>query len=183
MKINVWKRYIYLTVSLFALFSCVDNLDFDQIEYSATPIYNAPIISFDLTQNNFIDPNTNTDITNVSDDTDFTYLESSLIRDNLERVELNFEINNQFDERSFTIFIEFLDENNTPTHPVINFTVQPNQLLIPPVETILISTNQNFLRTRRVRIRAEMSTGTSALNPNIIQHLSFKSAGTFYVRT
>lgn len=182
-KKTALRRYIFIVFSLCTLYSCVDNLDFDQIEYSATPVYNAPIISFDLTQNNFINPVTNTDITEISDAADFTYLDSSLIRDNLERVELNFEIHNQFDTRSFSIFIEFLDENNNPTHPVISFTVQPNQLLIPPLETIIISNNQDFLRTRRVRVRAEMSVSTTPLNPNTIQNLSFKSAGTFYVRT
>ncbi len=182
MKTNTLKRYLLLILSLSTL-ACVDNLDFDQIEYSATPIYNAPIISFDLTQNNFIDVTTNTDIPIVSDEADFTYLDSSLIRDNLEKVELNFEVNNQFDNRVFSLFIEFLDENNNATHPVINFVVQPNQLLVPPIETILIANNSDFLRTKRVRVRIEMSTGSTPLSPTIIQNLSFKSAGTFYVRT
>ncbi len=183
MKVNVLKRYLFLVFSLYSMYSCVDNLDFNQIEYSATPVYNAPIISFDLTQHNFIDPNTGNDVNTLMDRTDFTYLENSFIRDNLEQVALKFEVNNQFDNRNFTFFIEFLDENNLATHPVISFTTQSNQLLEPPLETILISNNQNFLRTKQVRVRVEMSTGTSPLNPNIIQNLSFKSAGTFYVRT
>lgn len=182
MKTNALKRYLLLILSLSTL-ACVDNLDFDQIEYSATPIYNAPIISFDLTQNNFIDVTTSTDIPIVSDEANFTYLDSSLIRDNLERVELNFEVNNQFDNRVFSLFIEFLDESNNATHPVINFVVQPNQLLVPPIETILIANNPDFLRTKRVRVRIEMSTGATPLSPTVIQNLSFKSAGTFYVRT
>lgn len=183
MKVNVLKRYLFLVFSLYSMYSCVDNLDFNQIEYSATPVYNAPIISFDLTQRNFIDPNTGNDVNTLMDRTDFTYLENSFIRDNLEQVALKFEVNNQFDNRNFTFFIEFLDENDLATHPVISFTAQSNQQLEPPLETILISNNQNFLRTRQVRIRVEMSTGTTPLNPNMIQNLSFKSAGTFYVRT
>ena len=106
MGTNVLKRYIFLIFSLSMFYSCVDNLDFDQIEYSATPVYNSPIVYFDLNQNNFIDPTTNTDITAVSDITDFTYLDNSFVRDNLQRVELNFEINNQFDNRSFSFSIE-----------------------------------------------------------------------------
>jgi len=183
MKTNILKRYLLLIFSLSTLYSCVDNLNFDQIEYSANPVFNSPIISFDLNQNNFIDPNTNTDIPTVLDVTDFTYLDNSFVRDNLEKVELNFEINNQFDNRSFSFFIEFLDANDNATHPVINFITQPNQLLVPPIETILISNNQDFLRTRKIRVRIEMSTGTVPLSPTVIQNLSFKSAGTFYVRT
>ena len=183
METAVLKRYLLLIFSLSALYSCIDNLNFDQIEYSATPVYNTPLVSFDLNQSNFIDPNTNTDIPIVSDITDFTFLDNSFVRDNLERVELNFELNNQFDNRSFSFSIEFLDANNNATHPIINFTTQPNQLLVPPIETILISNNQDFLRTRKIRVSVEMSTSTTPLSPTIIQNLSFKSAGTFYVRT
>ncbi|MDT7833477.1 hypothetical protein RQM59_13910 [Flavobacteriaceae bacterium S356] len=183
MKTNILKWYLLSIFSLSTLYSCVDNLDFDQIEYSASPVYNSPIISFDLNQSNFIDPTTNTDVTTVSDITDFTYLDNSFVRDNLQRVALNFEVNNQFDNRTFSFSIEFLDANNNPTHPIINFTAQPNQLLVPPIETILIANNQDFLRTRKIRVSVEMSTSTTPLSPTVIQNLSFKSAGTFYVST
>lgn len=182
MNRNKLGRYLSLFL-LFATFqSCVDNLNFDQIEYSATPVFNGPIIFFDLNQNNFIDPNTNSEINTVIDEADFTYLDASVVRDNLERVELSFEINNQFD-RNFSLSIQFLDENNIPTHPVITFDANPNELLVPPVETIVIANNQAFLRTKKVLIRIELSPGATPLSPNIIQNLSFKSSGTFYVRT
>jgi hypothetical protein len=177
------KRYSVLFFLFFAFSSCIDNLDFNQIEYSATPIYNSPIVFFDLTQSDFIDSTTNTDILRVEDVTDFTYLETSFIRDNLERVELNFEVNNQFSNRSFSFSFEFLDENNNPTHPVINFTVNPNELLVPQINPIIVANNQGFLTTRRIRVQIVMSASTTPLNPTVIQNLSFKSTGTYYVRT
>ena len=177
------KRYSVLFFLFLAFSSCIDNLDFNQIEYSATPIYNSPIVFFDLTQSDFIDSTTNTDILRVEDETDFTYLETSFIRDNLERVELNFEVNNQFSNRSFSFSFEFLDENNNPTHPVINFTVNPNELLVPQINPIIVANNQGFLTTRRIRVQIVMSASTTPLNPTVIQNLSFKSTGTYYVRT
>lgn len=182
MNRRILGRYLHLFIVFAAFSSCVDNLNFNQIEYSATPVFNGPIIFFDLDQNNFIDPNTNAEINSISDESDFTYLDASVVRDNLERVELNFEINNQFD-RIFSLSIEFLNENNTPTNPIITFTANPNELLVPPVETIVIANNQAFLQTRKVRVTIQLSSGSTPLSPNFIQNLSFKSAGTFYVRT
>lgn len=182
MRNDLFKRYSFIFFLIFTLNSCVDNLDFNQIEYSATPIYTTPIIFFDLTQTDFIDPATNTDILFLEDRTDFTVFDTSFIRDNLERVELTVEINNQFD-RSFSFSYQFLDENDNPTHPEISFVASPNQITMPQIDPILIANNQNFLRTKRIRVRIEMSSSTTPLNPSIIQNLSFKSTGTYYIRT
>ncbi|MFY0603629.1 MAG: hypothetical protein JXQ93_06740 [Flavobacteriaceae bacterium] len=182
MKAFVNKNFLLLFFLSFVFNSCVDNLNFDQIEYSATPIYNSPIIFFDLDQNDFIDSTTNTDILTTEDITNFTYLETSFIRENLEKVELNMEVNNRFD-RSFTFSFEFLDENSNGTHPIINFTVNPNEILNPVINPILIANNQDFLRTRKIRVRIEMSASTTPLSSTVIQNLSFKSTGTYFIRT
>jgi hypothetical protein len=162
--------------------ACVENLDFNQIEYSATPVYHSPLVFFDLNQNNFIDPTTNTEIATVIDVTDFTYLETSVFRDNLERVELAIEVNNQFD-RDFMFTMEFLDENNNLVYSIGNFTATANQLTVPTINPIVIANNQNFLQTRKIRITIDMGSSTTPLSPNVIQNISFKSSGTYYVRT
>lgn len=181
MKAFFLRRYSLLLLG-FILNSCVENLDFDQGEYNASPVLNSPIVFFNLDQNDFIDTTTNTDILCLTEVSNFTYFAGPFFRDNVERVELSIEVNNQFN-RSFTFTMDFLDDNDQVVYSIASFTAPPNQMVTPSITPIIISDNQNFLNTRKIRIIVKMSASTVPLNPNIIQNVSFKSAGTYYVRT
>ncbi|QMU66295.1 MAG: hypothetical protein GKR88_19740 [Flavobacteriaceae bacterium] len=182
MKTNLLKNYSFLLFLGFVFNSCVNNLDFNQVDYSATPVYNSPIIFFDLNQNHFIDTATNTDILTLTEITNITVFENSFIRDNTERVAITIEVNNQFN-RNFTFAMDFLDGNNNVLYSAINFTAPSNQLTVPVIAPIVIANNQNFLSTRKIRVTIQMSAGTTMLDPDIIQNVSFKSTGIYYIRT
>ena len=50
-----YKPLVLLFIVTF-LSSCVNNLDFDQINLDHTPIINAPLVFFEATQNDFGGP-------------------------------------------------------------------------------------------------------------------------------
>ena len=79
--------------------------------------------------------------------------------------------------------MDFLDGNNNVLYSAINFTAPSNQLTVPVIAPIVIANNQNFLSTRKIRVTIQMSAGTTMLDPDIIQNVSFKSTGIYYIRT
>ena len=82
---------IFLLIQAFLL-SCVNNADFDQINIDAEPVFDVPLIFFELDQLDFINDTDGTEILTVSDITDLEIFQSSAVRDNLVRLEIRYDI-------------------------------------------------------------------------------------------
>ena len=92
--------------SLCFLISCTDNLNFDEINLNVDPILTAPLIYFELNQDDFYNSTTATEIPLITDTSDFRVFKSSAIRNDVFKVVFDFEIENRFD-RSFEVNIVF----------------------------------------------------------------------------
>ena len=174
------KPLVLLFIAAF-LSSCVDNLDFDQVNLDIDPIVNSPLVYLDVDQNDFFDDTTNAEISAIADVSDLTIFQSSVVRENLTRVVFNFEIENGFN-RGFTINVVFLDDNDNVT-----YTVNPDLLIGPGVSdysatrTISLASSPQLLNSSKVRINLTISNSSTPIDPDIPQFLSFKSAGIYYL--
>ena len=148
----IFKKPFFSLVSFLVLFftySCFEDVNFDQTE----DIVLTPVVEFDFIYSNF---NTNEFLPEdavpnqdfmldqpLQDTINFDLTSSDFGVDNLERIELTFEVKNQI-ERNFELQFQFLDENEEPVgvlyrvpiragngegqDPVISFSV-PNPIV------------------------------------------------------
>lgn len=171
------KRAYLLVVFLSVLLSaCNGNLSFDNIEFNTNSTIATPIIYFDLTQNNFYDVPTATEVLHVTDTTRYTFLTESIVQDNLDELNLFFEVSNQF-ERSFEFEIEFLDETNVRTHQFQAFLVNANTTGFTINRSVNRFQNPDFLNTSKFVLHVRLQPGTVAIDPNQARVLNFKSSG------
>ena len=177
------KTPVFL-VCIFLLSSCMKQVDFDQIkDLTFTPVFKASVMHFTLNQVTFFDRiNSLEIITPINRTSSFVSLNSSFVRNNLEEVHLEFEINNEFN-RNFTAIFEFLDDNNVVTHSFQTFNIAANNLKYLHQEKIIVSGNQQFLSSTKIRafIRLLPSTNGALIDPNVEKKLVFKTAGTFFL--
>lgn len=175
-----------LLILIYLLTSCVDNIDFDQIDdFSASPVYKSTLVFFTVNQIDFFDVVNSVElVTPLNDTSDFTILKSNFIRENLIKVELEFKIVNKFD-RDFKVNISFLDVNNNVTHSFNEFHVAAENDSFTQTEEVIVASNQSFLSSTKVKVVIELSPSAngSVIDPNNFQTLEFNSAGTFYLKT
>ncbi len=176
-----FKRTPLILLFILPLFvSCINNADFDQISVNPTPNLLFPLVFFELNQLDFLDDVTNTEITFVTDVTDVDFFQTSTVRDNLIRMDINYEITKTF-ERRFIFLIEHLDSNG-----VVVFTHEPIGIgaLTTSAEGFLsidLNVNPDVLNTTQIRITTTIVPGT-VLDPNIENTITFKSTGLFFLR-
>ena len=85
---NSYIKNIMTIFSLCFLISCTDNLNFDEINLNVEPVLTAPLIYFDLDQNDFFDYTSDTEIPLITDASDFRVFKSSAIRNDVFKVVL-----------------------------------------------------------------------------------------------
>jgi hypothetical protein len=181
---SIRKTPLFL-IFIFLFSSCIKHVDFEQIEdLNAEPVFKTSLVYFTLNQIAFFDRiNSLEIIAPISRSSKFLSLNSSYVRENLIKLELEFEIINQFD-RDFIVNFEFLDENNTVTHRFDTFNIDANNLKYLHKETIIVSYNRRFLSSTKIRILVQLSPNDgSSINPAIEKKLVFKTAGTFFLKT
>jgi hypothetical protein len=175
-----------ILVVIWLMTSCVKHVDFEQVDqFYLGPVFQSSLVYFTLNQINFFDTVNSVELVSPIDDVSgFTVLKNSFVRENLIKAQLEFEINNQFDRR-FTVDIEFLDDDDKVTHKFSQFIVTANDHNFKRLEIIEISNNQAFLTSTKVKVSIELSPSSngSVIDPNQEQTLTFKSAGTFFLRT
>lgn len=181
---NIRKTPIFL-IFIFLFTSCIKHVDFEQIEdLTAEPTFKSSLVYFTLNQVTFFDRINSLEIVApISKTSNFLSLNSSFVRKNLIKLELEFEINNQFD-RDFTVDFQFLDDNNNVTLSLQTFNIAANNLKFSHKETILVSGNQSFLSSTKTRVLVQLSpnNNNNVINPNIEKKLVFKTAGTFFLK-
>tara|TARA_B110000977_G_scaffold178865_1_gene236903 strand:+ start:68 stop:607 length:540 start_codon:yes stop_codon:yes gene_type:complete len=160
--------------------SCTENLNFNQINLELEPTINVPIVYFELNQNNFLDE-FNQEISAVSDITVFRILETTVLKENLIELKIDFEVENGFN-RMFLIKMFILDDNDNITHTFNQFTIEAGDLNYTATGTILIENTSEFLNSTRFRTDIILPPTSTNLNPNIEKIFKFRSSGTFYLR-
>jgi hypothetical protein len=175
-----------LLIFVWLLTSCVKDVDFNQVnDFSAKPIFKSTLVYFTVNQIDFFDVVNSVElVTPLNDTSDFTILRSNFVRNNLLKAELEFKVVNKFN-RNFKVNISFLDANNNVTHSFNEFNVTAKNESFTQIEEIIISSNQLFLSSTKVKVSIELSPSTdgSIIDPNNPQTLEFNSAGTFYLKT
>tara|TARA_R110000787_G_scaffold269018_3_gene375671 strand:- start:11522 stop:12064 length:543 start_codon:yes stop_codon:yes gene_type:complete len=178
MKFTAKPIVLLFIVALFS--SCVENLDFDQVELDVNPIFNSPLVSLELDQNDFFDVDNGVEISSVVDITDLTILDSSIIQDNLTEVTFTFEVENRFD-RFFKIQVLFFDDNDNITYDMPAFFINAGDLNYTASRRIFISNPSSFLNSTKLSVAATLIPSSNQLDPDIPKTLSFKSVGTYYL--
>ena len=178
MKFKLVPLQILLCISFFI--SCTDNLNFDNTNLVLEPVVNTPIVYFELNQNNFLDE-FNQEISVVSDITVFRILETTILKENLVELKIDFEVENGFN-RMFLINMFFLDDDNNITYTVDEFIIDAGDLNYSATRTILIETTPEFLNSTRFRTDIILPPASTNLNPAIEKVFKFRSSGTFYLR-
>ena len=176
-------KTIYFLTCIFFFTSCVDNLDFSQIEdYTASPVFKSSLVYFTMTSSNFIDPITGNEITDLpADVSDFKIFNNDFFKNNVTKIEFNLEIKNQLN-RSFIANIDLLDENNAVTYSFSPLIINANNLDFTHLETIEINTNQNILNTTKVIVKVDILASSNPLNPTDTNEFEFKSSTTLYLK-
>ena len=178
---KLFRKFPFLFFFLFL--SCIKQLDFDQVnDVSISPTYKASLVYFTVNQTDFL-LNT-TEIPTVTSEFPFTIIDNSIIRENLKEVELEFEIRNEF-PRNFRINLQFLDDNDLVTYTFSEFIIDSNALNFNRKVSIIIASNLRFLETTKLLFTISLlpSSDGSVLDPDIIQTLAFKLAGTYFFQT
>ena len=160
--------------------SCINNADFDQVNINAEPILNFPLVYFELNQLDFLDDTGTIEIPTITDVTDVEVFSSSTVRENLGRVDLIYQIENEF-ERGFIFEIDFLDDAGNVTYSFQNVTVPSGLNFIEIRENIVIAENPAILNTTQIRVQINLSAASTTLDPDVERRIEFRSTGVFYL--
>ena len=177
---NMYIKNLVAFFSLCFLISCTDNLNFDEINLNVDPILTAPLIYFELNQDDFYNSTTATEIPLITDTSDFRVFKSSAIRNDVFKVVFDFEIENRFD-RSFEVNIVFFDGNDNITRTIPSFTIVPQDLNYVASDSIDVAASSIFLTSRKVSVEVKLNPSSTQIDPNIYQLIKFKSTGTFHL--
>ncbi len=164
------------------MISCVEELDFSQLDdYKATPEYVSSIAYFTIQPIQFFNQS-GTQETEKTDVTDFRIFDNIYIRKNLVKIGFHVAIKNEFD-RGFTIQIDFLDDNNNPTHKFKEIKVAAKNLNYKFDETIEVSANVNVINTKKVKVFVKIDDAATPLDPKDTSEFEFKSSAKIYIDT
>ena len=177
---NMYIKNLVAFFSLCFLISCTDNLNYDEINLNVDPILTAPLIYFELNQDDFYNSTTATEIPMITDTSDFRVFKSSAIRNDLIKAVFDFEIENRFD-RSFEVNIVFFDGNDNITRTIPSFNIGAQDLNYVASDSIDVAASSIFLTSRKVSVEVKLNPSSTQIDPNIYQLIKFKSTGTFHL--
>lgn len=180
MKKNI-PQICYLGLILLMI-SCVKDLDFEQSKgFEFKPMYTATLMYFKLDQTSFVFQNT--EVLEVSDTIAFTLLNDKTMQKQLEKVELLFEVANQFN-RDFKIELDFLDNKDEIVQHIEPLEVSSNVEDHEQRFTITIANNPQFLTATKLKVNIQLkaSSDGSILDVADEKILSFKSGADFYLK-
>lgn len=178
MKLIKTPSILFFIFLFFA--SCLNNVSFDDTDLNAKPVINMPLVYFAVNQEDFFDNAQNIEINSISDTSDFTLFDDNRVRTNLERVDLNLEVDNEFN-RDFDLLVEFLDDSNNVVFQFNTFTIRAGENDKQFAQRVDVAGNTSILLAKQVRITVNLRTSSTVLDPTVPRELDFKSFGVFYL--
>lgn len=175
-------KIIGLILSLFVVQSCYEKLDFDQLDDVVyRPVLTSSLTNFTLLPAQFFNSQ-GVQQNSVSDTTIFDLLQDDLIQNDVFRIDFYVEMKNEFD-RDLTIYVQFLDENNTVVYNFSPIQASSNTTNTTYLEEIIIDQNPAILNTVRVLITVELENTGTQMNPNSTDEFELKSSITAYIES
>ena len=172
-----------LIICFLALFSCANNLDFDQInDYSVTPTISASLAYFTILPSRFFDSTGNQSITVIEDESEIRVLDNSFFQEKLVKIDFYIAIKNEFDN-DFSVQVDFLDDDRILMGSLNEIRVEAKELDFEYKETIEVSVNPNILNARILRVTLRIDNTATPLNSLNIDEFQFKSSVITYLDT
>lgn len=160
--------------------SCTDDLNFDNINLNLDPVFNGPVVYFKLTQNDFLEDDNSTEISSITDLSDFEVFKPTDIRENTIEAVIDFEVENSFD-RAFEISVTFLDGDGNLVYTFPDLQIDEGNLNYTFSHSITIQNSPTFLNSRTMSIEVHLMPSSNPLDASISKTLEFRSVGTFYL--
>lgn len=179
MNSKLFPSLIFLLV-FFPFSSCTNDLSFSGINLEIEPVFNGPVIYFELNQHDFLEDDDITEIPSFSDLTTFEVFNSSEISENTVKIVMDFQIENSFD-RAFEIRALFLDDTDTITYTFPDMEIDASNLNFSSSQTILIQDFPSFVNSRKMEIEVHLLPSSNPLDASISKTLKFRSAITIFL--
>lgn len=165
----------------FMFFSCSQSLDFNQIdEYTIKPAFSVSLTFFTIDATSFESVAGAPPITEISQKSDVKIFESGFIKDNLQQLDFEFEVKNEF-SRDFTMEILLLDEDDNLIYKLQDLKISANNLNFKQKEVIDITKNTNVVNFTRVEVKLSLDDKVTPVDASDIGQINFKSAATIYI--
>jgi len=176
------KKISALFYCLFAVMSCVDDLDFTQLEnYKATPIYSIAAVHFTVLPFQFFEQSGN-QMNEIREITDFNLFENDYIKNKIVKLEFNAEVLNEYDN-DFILEVQLLNANYLPIFKFEKMSVSANDLAYQFKQTETLISNPSLINMRGLSITIKTNNPSLVLNPNDSTELQFKSFIKVYLDT
>jgi len=176
------KKISALFYCLFAVMSCVDDLDFTQLEnYKATPIYSIAAVHFTVLPFQFFEQSGN-QMNEIREITDFNLFKNDYIKNKTVKLEFNAEVLNEYDN-DFILEVQLLNANYLPIFKFEKMSVSANDLAYKFKQTETLISNPSLINMRGLSITIKTNNPSLVLNPNDITELQFKSFIKVYLDT
>ncbi|CAM1364106.1 conserved exported hypothetical protein [Tenacibaculum litopenaei] len=173
-------RVLVLIIMAISTVSCVQELDFDQADSIVLkPTFTASLAFTKLDQTSFVNA-AGVEVRTITDKTRFELFENSAA-DEMEKIDIDFEITNPFNRR-FTLDFRFLDDADNETYRLNQLAIAENVKDFKHREEILLTPGASIFGSRKIEVTLTLipSTDGSIININERKIFTFKSAGTFY---
>jgi len=176
------KKISALFYCLFAVMSCVDDLDFTQLEnYKATPIYSIAAVHFTVLPFQFFEQSGN-QMNEIREITDFNLFKNDYIKNKTVKLEFNAEVLNEYDN-DFILEVQLLNANYLPIFKFEKMSVSANDLAYQFKQTETLISNPSLINMRGLSITIKTNNPSLVLNPNDSTELQFKSFIKVYLDT
>ncbi|MCV9928305.1 hypothetical protein OIU83_11600 [Flavobacterium sp. LS1R49] len=179
MKLYYNNMFFRLIIVALLFCSCASDLDFNLTkDLKLEPVFVANLTYFDIKANTFIDNGREHDV--VFDVQDFDVFRDSFFRDNLKKVQFDFEINNTI-SRGYIVSLVFLDANNQVTYSteidVPAYSNTPN--IVKHTDVFENQTLDSLKKSVKLEISITMSSG-APLTKDSPGSLKLRSGATVY---
>jgi hypothetical protein len=177
-----FKKISALFYCLFAIISCVDDLDFTPLDnYKASPIYSVAAVHFTVLPFQFFEQSGN-QMNEITEITDFNLFENDYIKNKTVKLEFNAEVLNEYDN-DFILEVQLLNANYLPIFKFEKMSVSANDLAYQFKQTETLISNPSLINMRGLSITIKTNNPSLVLNPNDSTELQFKSFIKVYLDT
>ena len=158
------KKIVLLFCYLFLTNSCLDDLDFTQLEdYNTTSVFTISAVHFTIFPSQFFN-RFGVQINEIEEAIKIDLSTNNSLRRKIVRVDFNAQIINEFDT-DFILQLQLLDANYLPIYESEEMLVKANDLDYEFKETIDFTSNSALKDTRGSRLKIKNNTPSVKLNP------------------